>query len=179
MLLPVLPTLTLKLQIYVVEIAVMLLLGNTAYNFGYSISFEIACNREEKSIWKLDTISVLYITTPKKMCSENPKTAKTIILAILFIFWPFFTCQSLVVMVVMVDRPTIHCLIPSPSAVVWVWTAEELNISPQVEMICFKIESSPEKQNAWKFNFTATCNIHIWWIANMTLISRTLLRLAF
>ena len=60
-------------------------------------------------------------------------------------------------MVVMVDRPTIHCLIPSPSAVVWVWTAEELNISPQVEMICFKIESSPEKWNTWNSNITVTC----------------------
>ena len=65
--------------------------------------------------------------------------------AILFILMTIFTCQSLVVMVAMVDRPTIHCLIPSPNAVVWVWIAEELNISPQVEMICFKIVSSPEK----------------------------------
>ena len=46
-------------------------------------------------------------------------------------------------MVAIVDRPTVHCLTPSPKAVVWVCIAEELNISPQVEIILCRIELSP------------------------------------
>ena len=109
---------------------------------GTAFLLKLLATERGNSIWKLEKISVLYTTTPKKRCVQKTQNNY---FGYFVNFLSIFTCQSLVVMVVMVDRPTIHCLIPSPSAVVWVWTAEELNISPQVEMICFKIESSPEK----------------------------------
>ena len=143
MLLPVLPTFTFNFQSYVVEIAVIFCTWQHCLQFWVQHFFWNCLQQRGEKVsenWK----RFLYCIQQhlKRDVFRKPKNNY---FGHFVNFLSIFTCQSLVVMVVMVDRPTIHCLIPSPSAVVWVWTAEELNISPQVEMICFKIESSPEK----------------------------------
>ena len=51
------------------------------------------------------------------------------------------------VIVTIVGLPTVHCLMPSPKAVVWVCKAEEPNIAPQVDTIRSNKASSPGKKD--------------------------------
>ena len=86
-----------------------------------------------------------YWILKKEECKSKKETVKTN---------SKLTCQSLVVIVTIVVRPTVHCLMPSPKAVVWVCKADEPNIAPQVDTIRSNKASSPKGDEKGQNTYT-------------------------
>ena len=115
-----------------------------------TLYFQLICFFEYETIVSRNALSLGYSEkdTSKACVIQHAHSGhqscnkKTHCRSLLEILWSI-TCQSLVVMVTIVPLPTVQDLIPSPSAVVCVWSAEEPNISPQVEVILWRMLSSP------------------------------------